>query len=250
MSSLGSGVTDATTANVPLALTSLLKEELKPGTTLPSLGSDAAVISSPAGHSESGKEEKPFQPKLVVGASGHAVSVLPCVKEMALVFGQHDPSPVVPFYLNNLICDSTNYLSKVKITEFWIRTKTNPGGKEVQPKNIPMNGLMHGPSVRPWDSKVPIFDNVQPFRLTEYTKLMSHFEELNEGDFALIVFTVSRLSEFNEDDADKADYPLLVHLVDETALGVDNTAPMTVEKVDLSVDYDVKVPSSNAGLIF
>ncbi len=58
-SSLGSGVTDATTANVPLALASSLKEELKPGTTLPSLGSDAAVISGPAGHSESGKEEKP-----------------------------------------------------------------------------------------------------------------------------------------------------------------------------------------------
>lgn len=110
---------------------------------------------------------------------------------------------------------------------------------------------------------------MQPFRLTEYTKLMPHFEELNEGDFALVVFTVSgykskkglhmaslnvqfviRLSEFNEDDADEADHPLPAHLVDETALGVDNAAPMTVEKVDLSVDYDVEVPSSDAGPIF
>ncbi len=43
------------------------------------------------------------QPKLVVGASGRTVSVLPRVKEMALVFGQHDPSPVVPFYLNDVL---------------------------------------------------------------------------------------------------------------------------------------------------
>ncbi len=42
-------------------------------------------------------------PKLVIGASGQVVSVLPRVKEVTLLFGQHDASPVSTFYLNNVM---------------------------------------------------------------------------------------------------------------------------------------------------
>ncbi len=117
---------------------------------------------------------------------------------------------------------------------------------------------------------MPIFDGIDLFRLTEYIKLPPHYDELDEGDFALVVFTVSgyknktsghnmaslnaqlviRLTEHNEFDEDEGDEPLASHLTDETALGVDDQMPMKVVVDELVISHDAAVPSSDDGPMF
>ncbi|PBK87954.1 hypothetical protein ARMGADRAFT_1034253 [Armillaria gallica] len=137
------------------------------------------------------------------------------------------------------------------------------GGREIQPKSIPMDGMTHGPPIRPWNVDVPVFRGVQPFQLPEYTKLMMEYDELSEGDFVIVAFTVAaykskkkfnlaslnlqfviHVSEFSLDDTVEGPEPLPAYLVDETPLGVDKTAVMEVPVEELVFDSEVMVPGS------
>ncbi|SJL04143.1 uncharacterized protein ARMOST_07503 [Armillaria ostoyae] len=208
-----------------------------------------------------GKHPQSLLPKLVVGASRWVVSILPRVKEVTLLFGQHDTIPVSTFYLNDVMRGNPGRASRLFNIAIHMEGYNMVNLFSVDPRNYKQkrDSPKEYPDGRPWDARVPIFDGIHPFRLTEYVQLLPHYDELAEGDFALVVFTVSgyknktsgrnmaslnaqlviRLTEYNDFDEDEGDEPLASHLVDETALGVDDPTPMKVV-----VDELVITPSS------
>ncbi len=110
---------------------------------------------------------------------------------------------------------------------------------------------------------VPIFSGLSPFRLTEYPKLSLDYNDLDEGDIALVVFTVGsykikdrpnmvsfniqfaiRLVEYNARDQEPGETPSAPYLCDESALGVDDDKVMPIidESWMLLPSTDIDVP--------
>ncbi|SJL16817.1 uncharacterized protein ARMOST_20346 [Armillaria ostoyae] len=77
--------------------------------------------------------------------------------------------------MNHLVVSS--YKSGI---QFSTLRKPMSGGREVQPKSVPMD------AIRPWN-----VDGVQPFQLSEYTKLMMEYDELSPGNIVIVAFTVA-----------------------------------------------------------
>ncbi|KAK0452791.1 uncharacterized protein EV420DRAFT_1645643 [Desarmillaria tabescens] len=284
-------------------------------------------------------------PKLVVGASKHVMSILPCIEELTLVFRRDDVLTIVPFYLedhlqgnrtlakhiynfalhmeghnmvnlftadprayhvtyfgeNRRVVDkkdiecsffTVRHVTYSSLTEgMWARevniqplARTWPRQHAVlsqilQYNNVIISSYKSGiqfstarkPSgaIRPWNVDVPLFRSVQPFRLTEYTKLPMDFKDLSPGKFVLLVFMVSgyknkkgfnvtslnvqfsiRLSNFSSYDEDEGEEPLPAYLCDETPLGVDKTTLMMAVDDELVFDRDIEVPGSEDGPLF
>ncbi|KAK0231885.1 hypothetical protein EDD85DRAFT_793551 [Armillaria nabsnona] len=148
--------------------------------------------------------------------------------------------------------------------QFSTARKPTGNGRELQPKNVAMDGLTHRPPVRAWDADVPMFRGVAPFRLKDYTKLELEYDELSRGDFIIIVFMVSAykskksfniallnlqfvicIAEYGLDDTVEGSVPLPGYLTDKTPLGVDKTALMEIPIEQLLFDSEVEVPGSN-----
>lgn len=111
---------------------------------------------------------------------------------------------------------------------------------------------------------MPTFRGLDPFRLTDYMKLEPYFDDLTNGDFVLVVFTVGRyrtasglnkaalniqlcilLAKREDGDCTIPHNPFPDNLAEEMSLGVDDTAPMEVPDGDLIdwADSDIEIPS-------
>ncbi|PBK94469.1 hypothetical protein ARMGADRAFT_1079144 [Armillaria gallica] len=139
--------------------------------------------------------------------------------------------------------------------QFAMVRKPGENLKELALKMLPMDGDS-------WPSD-PSLGCRCPFRLTEYPKLNLDYNDLDEGDITLVVFTVRsykikdhpnmvsfniqfaiQLVEYNACDQEPGETALALYLCDELALGVDNdnVMPIIDESWMLLPSTDIDVP--------
>ncbi|PBL01582.1 hypothetical protein ARMGADRAFT_1071125 [Armillaria gallica] len=102
---------------------------------------------------------------------------------------------------------------------------------------VPVNGKQHGPSVRPRDEPVPVFDCRARFKLSAYHLSPPIKVDPENGSIVLVIFTVVlRLADPpNDSDGEKPETPLLTYLTPLEPIGIVGTN--TDENV-FAVKYD------------
>ncbi|KAK0466115.1 uncharacterized protein EV420DRAFT_1474913 [Desarmillaria tabescens] len=76
----------------------------------------------------------------------------------------------------------------------WLKGDRN---KSSSAKSFPVNRRWHGPTIRPWNEPVPIFDCRSRFKLSTYNTAPKYTEDPENGSIVLIIFTLGRYKELS-----------------------------------------------------